>query len=87
MHCIVHCSLCKVQRVEGDILRCWKDDHLQTFEYSLQCKYKGEVTNTTENVDCSLYGSLYSIECTVCTVMVTVQCIVYSVHCMGHCIR
>ena len=31
------------------ILWCWKDDHLQTSEYSLQDKYKGEVTNTTEN--------------------------------------
>ena len=42
------------------------------------------MTNTTENVDCSLYGSLYSVqcalygslysvECTVCTVWVTVH--------------
>ena len=37
--------------VAFDILRCWKDDHLQTSEYSLQGKYKGKVTNTTENVD------------------------------------
>ena len=36
--------------VAFDILRCWKDDHLQTSEYSLKGKYKGEVTNTTENV-------------------------------------
>ena len=36
--------------VPFDILRCWKDDHLKTSEYSLQGKYKGEVTNTTENV-------------------------------------
>ena len=35
-----------------DILRCWKYDHLQTSEYSLQGKYKGEVTNTTENGHC-----------------------------------
>ena len=35
--------------VAFDILRCWKDDHLQTSEYSLQGKYKGKVTNTTEN--------------------------------------
>ena len=36
--------------VAFDILVCWKDDHLQTSEYSLQDKYKGEVTNKTENV-------------------------------------
>ena len=36
--------------VAFDILRCWKDDDLQTSEYSLQGKNKGEVTNTTENV-------------------------------------
>ena len=35
--------------VAFDILRCWKDDHLQTSEYSLQVKYRGELTNTTEN--------------------------------------
>ena len=35
--------------VAFDILLCWKDDHLQTSEYSQQGKYKGEVTNTTEN--------------------------------------
>ena len=35
--------------VAFDILRCWKDDHLQTSEYSLHSKYKGKVTNTTEN--------------------------------------
>ena len=32
-----------------DILRCWKDDKLQMSEYSQLGKYKGEVTNTTEN--------------------------------------
>ena len=32
------------------ILRCCKVDHLQTSKYSLQDKYKGEATNTTENV-------------------------------------
>ena len=32
-------------------LRCWKDSQLQTSEYSLQGKFKGEVTNTTENDD------------------------------------
>ena len=37
--------------VAFDILWCWKDDHLQTSEYSLQNKYKGGVTNTTDNVD------------------------------------
>ena len=35
--------------VAFDILQCWKDDHLQTSEYSLPGKYKGEVTNSTEN--------------------------------------
>ena len=35
--------------VAFDILRCWKGDHLQTSEYSQKGKYKGEVTNTTEN--------------------------------------
>ena len=44
--------------VAFDILWCWKDDHLQTSEYSLQDKYKGEVTNTTENV---LIHRLFSI--------------------------
>ena len=33
-----------------DIILCWKDVHLQTSEYSLQVKYKWEVTTTTENV-------------------------------------
>ena len=28
-----------------DILRCWKDDHLQTSEYSLQVRYKGGSDN------------------------------------------
>ena len=28
--------------VAFDILRCWKDDHLQTSEYSLQGKNKGK---------------------------------------------
>ena len=55
----VHCQLELQGTVENrsllagdvafDILGCWKDDHLQTSEYSLQNKYKGEVTNTTEN--------------------------------------
>ena len=36
--------------VAFDTLWCWKDDNLQTSEYSLQYKYKGTVTNTTENV-------------------------------------
>ena len=36
--------------VAFDIVWCWKDDQLQTSEYSLPDKYKGEVTNTTENV-------------------------------------
>ena len=36
--------------VAFDILRCCKDDHLQRSKYSQQGKYKGEVTNTTENV-------------------------------------
>ena len=44
--------------VAFDILWCWKNYHLQTSEYSMQVKYKGEVTNTTENVECPLYGSL-----------------------------
>ena len=35
--------------VAFDILRCLKDDHLQMIEYSLQVKYKGEVTTTTES--------------------------------------
>ena len=35
--------------VAFDILVCWKDDHLQTSEYSLHDKFKGELTNTTEN--------------------------------------
>ena len=37
--------------VAFDILRCCKVDHLQTSGYSLRGKYKGEVTNTTENVE------------------------------------
>ena len=37
--------------VAFDILWCGKVDHLQTPGYSLQVKYKGEVTNTTENVE------------------------------------
>ena len=37
-------------RVAFDIFWCWKDDHLQMSEYFLQDKYKGEVTNITENV-------------------------------------
>ena len=55
----VHCQLELQRTVENrsslaggvpfDILWCWKDGHLQTSEYSQQCKYKGEVTNTTEN--------------------------------------
>ena len=40
--------------VAFDILRCWKNDHLQTSEYSQQDKYKGEVTNTTDNAPSSL---------------------------------
>ena len=35
--------------VAFDILQCWKDAHLQTFEYSLQGKYKGEVTTKAAN--------------------------------------
>ena len=35
--------------VAFDILWYWKNDHLQTSEYSLQVKYQGEVTTTTEN--------------------------------------
>ena len=35
--------------VAFDILRCWKDVHLQTSVYSLQVKYKVEVTTTTES--------------------------------------
>ena len=55
----VHCQLELQGSVENGsllaggvafvILLCWKVDHLQTFECSLQGKYKGEVTNTTEN--------------------------------------
>ena len=55
----VHCQLELQGTVENrsllaggvafDNLWCWKDDHLQTSEYSPQDKYKGEVTNTTEN--------------------------------------
>ena len=55
----VHCQLELQRTVENrsslaggvafDILWCWKDDHMQTSEYSLQDKYKGEVTNITEN--------------------------------------
>ena len=36
--------------VRFDILRSWKDAYIQTPDYSLQVKYKGEVTTTTENV-------------------------------------
>ena len=36
--------------VAFDILRYWKDVHLQMSQYSLQVKYKGEGTSTTENV-------------------------------------
>ena len=32
------------------IFRCWKDGHLQTSEYTLQVKYKGEVRTITGNV-------------------------------------
>ena len=32
-----------------NILQCWKDVNLQTYEYSQQVKYKGQVTTTTEN--------------------------------------
>ena len=35
--------------VSFDILQCKKDDHLKTSEYSLQGKYKGEVTKRMEN--------------------------------------
>ena len=35
--------------VAFDILQCWMDDHLQTSVYSLQVKYKGQVTTTAEN--------------------------------------
>ena len=35
--------------VAFDILCCWKHVYLKTFEYSLQVKYKGQVTTTTEN--------------------------------------
>ena len=55
----VHCQLELQETVENtsslavgvtfDILWCWKDDHLQTSEYSLHDKFKGELTNTTEN--------------------------------------
>ena len=38
--------------VAFDILQCWKDVHMQTYEYSLQVKYKGQVTTTTAQ----LYG-------------------------------
>ena len=37
--------------VAFDILQYWKDAHLQMLEYSLQVKYKGKVTTTTENVN------------------------------------
>ena len=36
--------------VSFDILRCWMDVHLKKSEYSLQVKYKGQVTTTMENV-------------------------------------
>ena len=36
--------------VSFDILPCWMDNHLKKFEYSLQVKYKGQVTTTMENV-------------------------------------
>ena len=39
----------KIGGVAFDILRCWKDDPIQTSEYSMQGKYKRELTNTTEN--------------------------------------
>ena len=42
--------------VAFDITGCWKEDHLQTSEYSQQDKYKGEVTNTTENVNAAPTG-------------------------------
>ena len=47
--------------VAFDILRCWKDDHLQTSEYSQQGKYKGRVTNTTENVQISVHRKFLSL--------------------------
>ena len=66
----VHCQLELQGTVEDrsllvggvafDILRCWKDDHLQTSEYSMQGKYKGEVTNTMKNVK----GIFFTAHCT-----------------------
>ena len=41
--------------VAFDVLRCCKDDHLQTSEYSQQGKYKEEVTSTTENGQTSYF--------------------------------
>ena len=46
-----------------DILRCWTDDHLQTCEYSLQGKYKREVTNTTEHWQDDKSGGRFSLFC------------------------
>ena len=44
--------------VAFDFLLCCKVDHLQTSGYSLRGKYKGEVTNTTENVVCEEFSLL-----------------------------
>ena len=58
--------------VAFEILQCWKDVHLQTSEYSLQDKYKGQVTTITENVQCSPsypwdWSILCSGKCAVCS--------------------
>ena len=64
----VHCQLELQGTVENryslasdvafDIFWCWKDDHLQTSEYSLHDKSKGEVTNTTENEYPNIFGMI-----------------------------
>ena len=65
----VHCQLELQGTVENrsllavgvvfDILWCWKDDHLQTSEYSLQGKYRGKVTNTTEKYEDGILKPLH----------------------------
>ena len=52
-----------------DILRCWKDVHLQTSEYSLQVKYKEEVTTTTGECKYHSVPSLpYGYERSMCVI-------------------
>ena len=52
--------------VAFDILRCWKDVHLPMSEYSLQVKYKGEVTTKnyalSRNVSNGITEEKYFVE-------------------------